>query len=45
MTTVRTVIALTAAKGRHLHQIDIKNAFFQGEVEEDVYMMQPPNFE
>ena len=36
MMTVQTVITLAAEKGWHLHQMDIKNAFLQGELEEDV---------
>ena len=40
MTTMRTVIA--PEKGWHLHQMDFKNVFLQGELEE-VYMVQPPD--
>ena len=39
MTIVRTVIALAAAKGWNLHQMNIKNAFLQGELEGEAYMV------
>ena len=43
MMTIQTVITLATTKGWHLHQMDIKNDFLQGELDE-VYMVQPPNF-
>ena len=45
MTTVQIVISVAAAKGWDLHQMNVKNAFLQGELEEEVYMVQPPGFE
>ena len=39
MMTVRTVIAIAAAKGWHLHQMDVKNTFLQGELDVKVYMI------
>ena len=36
MTIVRIVITLVVTKGCHLHQMDIKNGFLQGELEDEV---------
>jgi len=41
MTTVRAIIAMAAMKGWSLHRMDVKNVFFHGDLQEEVYMEQP----
>ena len=42
--SVRIVISLAARSKWTLHQLDVKNAFLHGDLQEEVYMEQPPGF-
>ena len=42
--TIRAIIALAAQKGWNLYQLDVKSAFLNGELKEEVYVQQPQGF-
>jgi hypothetical protein len=42
--TIRTVLSIAASRQWPIHQLDVKNVFLHGHLEETVYCDQPPGF-
>ena len=44
ITSIRLVLAIAAIRNLQVHQMDVKTAFLNGELEEEIYMEQPEGF-
>lgn len=44
LATIRTVLSLAVSRHWPIHQLDVKNAFLHGYLQETVFMHQPPRF-
>ena len=44
LTTIRVVLFMAASYGLIVHQMDIKTALLNGELEEEIFMDQPDGF-
>ena len=44
LNSIRLFLSMAATHNWPLHQLDIKNAFLHGDLQEEVYMEQPPGF-
>nr|ABA92101.2 retrotransposon protein, putative, Ty1-copia subclass [Oryza sativa Japonica Group] len=44
LTTIHVLLSLAASHGLLVHQMDIKTAFLNGELDEEIYMDQPDGF-
>ncbi|CAJ2663476.1 unnamed protein product [Trifolium pratense] len=43
--TIRTMLAIAAARSWYVYQLDVKSAFLHGELEEEVYVEQPLGYQ
>lgn len=44
ITTIRTVVAMAVSYGWPMYQFDVKTAFLNGDLKEEIYVKQPSGF-
>ncbi|GKA78709.1 retrovirus-related pol polyprotein from transposon TNT 1-94 [Tanacetum coccineum] len=44
ITSIRMIIAIAALRNLEIHQMDVKTAFLNGDLEEEIYINQPEDF-
>lgn len=44
-TTLRVLLSLAAKKGMMLKHFDVRTAYLYGDIDEEIYMRQPPGYE
>ena len=44
LTTIRVVLAIYVIFDLHLQQLDVKISFIHGELDEEIYVLQPEGF-
>ena len=44
-TSIRALISIAAKMGWKIHQMDVKTAFLNGIIQEEIYVEQPQGFE
>ena len=44
MPTIRLVLGIVAVENLHFEQLDVKTVFLHGDLEKDLYMIQPEGF-
>ena len=44
MNSIRLVLSLAASQGWSVYQMDVNSAFLHGDLDEEIYMEQPPGF-
>jgi hypothetical protein len=45
LASLRTILAIAAELNLEVHQMDVKSAYLNGELKEDIYMKPPPGFD